>query len=277
LDADGDGYGDPSISIEAESQPSGYVLDSTDCDDTDQSVNPGAEEIYGDGIDQDCDDYDPISMISSNHIIRVPTAVTTIQSGIDAAENGDAILVSAGIYYENIDFKGKSIIVQSEAGPDETTINGNRSGQVVIFWNGENSDVTLHGFSIENGLPPETAAMGGGVSIRNSSPSVTSCIIKNNGASNGGGIYIEGELSSPTIENNLVLNNIGTELGGGFEIRDGASPILRNNIIEQNVSMIGSAIEVANGASPTIDGNTLINGLIYKNEGHVTVSVTARC
>ena len=55
IDADGDGYGDPEVSQDACSQPSGYVTDSTDCDDTDASINPVAEEITDDGIDNDCD------------------------------------------------------------------------------------------------------------------------------------------------------------------------------------------------------------------------------
>ncbi len=56
-DLDVDGYGDPSATL-VSCDPSGYVADATDCDDTDASVNPGAEDVPDDGIDQDCDGTD---------------------------------------------------------------------------------------------------------------------------------------------------------------------------------------------------------------------------
>lgn len=55
IDADGDGYGDAASTIDDCEQPSGYVEDNTDCDDGDGAVNPNAEEICDDGIDNNCD------------------------------------------------------------------------------------------------------------------------------------------------------------------------------------------------------------------------------
>ncbi|MCB9760039.1 MAG: hypothetical protein H6739_09420 [Alphaproteobacteria bacterium] len=53
-DADGDSYGDASVTDIDCDQPSGYVASSTDCDDASASVYPGADE-YCNGVDDDCD------------------------------------------------------------------------------------------------------------------------------------------------------------------------------------------------------------------------------
>ena len=52
LDADGDGYGD--AATEACEAPSGHVRVGGDCDDSDPTLSPGAEEVC-DGYDNDCD------------------------------------------------------------------------------------------------------------------------------------------------------------------------------------------------------------------------------
>jgi alpha-tubulin suppressor-like RCC1 family protein len=57
-DADGDGHGDPGDEIDDCTQPSGYVEDADDCDDTSPDIHAGAPEGVADGVDQDCDGAD---------------------------------------------------------------------------------------------------------------------------------------------------------------------------------------------------------------------------
>lgn len=55
IDSDLDGYGDAGYVTNACEKPENGTDDATDCDDRDDTVNPGAEELC-DGVDNDCDD-----------------------------------------------------------------------------------------------------------------------------------------------------------------------------------------------------------------------------
>ena len=54
-DADGDGYGDPDRPIDGCDPEVAVAVDGTDCDDGDDRINPGAEEICDGQVDEDCD------------------------------------------------------------------------------------------------------------------------------------------------------------------------------------------------------------------------------
>jgi len=56
-DADADGFGNANQSTLSCTQPSGYVSSNSDCDDTKATVRPGATEVCGNGIDDDCDGF----------------------------------------------------------------------------------------------------------------------------------------------------------------------------------------------------------------------------
>ncbi|MCH8967091.1 MAG: hypothetical protein IID43_05395, partial [Planctomycetes bacterium] len=75
---------------------------------------------------------------SAGEIIRVPDDFATIQAGINAAQDGDEVVVSPGTYFENINFVGKDITVRSVAPLDPfvvqwTVIDGRALNSVVTM------------------------------------------------------------------------------------------------------------------------------------------------
>jgi hypothetical protein len=61
-DADADGYGNPNIS--SCYMVAGYILNNTDCNDANAAIHPNAVEIYGNGIDDNCNGIIDIDAVS---------------------------------------------------------------------------------------------------------------------------------------------------------------------------------------------------------------------
>jgi len=140
--------------------------------------------------------------------LYVPGIYTTIQAAINAASNGDTVLVSDGRYTENINFSGKAITVISVNGTTSIIIDGNASGSVVTFKSGEGTKSVLSGFTIRNG----SATFGGGIYCYNSSPTITNCTISGNSAGWDGGGILGTSSSSPTILNSILWEDTPEEI-----------------------------------------------------------------
>ena len=127
--------------------------------------------------------------------LLVPSQYSTIQSAIDAAANGDAIIVESGTFSENINFMGKVVTVRSSdpnnwAIVKNTIIDGGGIGSCIVFKTGEGSNSVLEGFTLINGAGTDvnysynngriTGYTGGGIFCLNSSPTIRHCNITGN-------------------------------------------------------------------------------------------------
>jgi len=202
---------------------------------------------------------------TQHNLIAVPHDYPTIQEGIDAATSGDTVLVSPGIYFENIDFNGKNIAVIGED-RETTIIDGNYSGSVVKFENGEDSTTVLVGFTIQNGYAfGNNWNGGGGIYCDAANPTLSNLIIKDNYGYNGGGIY--SLFSDQLIENIILKYNTAQSKGGGIAISSG-NPVIVNSIIFNNYSDYGGGLYCV--GSPEINNVTIVDNIANKG-GTITV------
>src|SRR5260370_4448633 len=85
------------------------------------------------------------------NVLNVPGTYSTIQAAIDASTNGDTVMVAPGTYFENIDFKGKLVTVQSAQGPTVPTIDGSHLAPVVNFSTNETAAALIQAFTLQHG------------------------------------------------------------------------------------------------------------------------------
>jgi hypothetical protein len=162
----------------------------------------------------------------------------TIQAGIDSADVGDTVLVSPGVFSEQINFRGKDIVVKSDLGPDVTTIDASQTGNdVVTFSTGETRAAVLAGFKIMGGTR--------GVFIAESQPAILNNVISGNtGAPWGAGICCGGADREagpwiPLISGNVISSNSAQWNGGGICVLEVMVPEILHNEIRDNTALQG--------------------------------------
>ncbi|MFM7812931.1 MAG: MopE-related protein, partial [Flavobacteriales bacterium] len=91
-DADGDGYGNAAVTTQACSAPTGYVSNSTDCNDGNSNVRPNATESCTTSVDDNCN-----GQINENCCTVSASATTTSSSCVASANGSVNLTVSGGV------------------------------------------------------------------------------------------------------------------------------------------------------------------------------------
>ena len=211
-------------------------------------------------------------------VLNVPSpGHPTIQSAIDAAVNGDEVIVAAGIYTgpgnSDIKIESKAITIKSTDGPESCIIDcqGNETEPHRGFTFSDNGSV-LDGFTITNGYGTNNYA--GGIFCTKDGTKITNCIVSNNSGKYAGGISI---LGNNTIISNCFIvgnNSYGVpensnwgEGGGISSIGYQANTTLRNCVIAGNTAGEGAGVLCSSTeGSITITNCTIVDN-IARNRG----------
>lgn len=178
------------------------------------------------------------------------SAARVIQDAVDAAVDGDEIVVTNGTYLTGGRAAGtnvflnrvavdKQLVLRSVNGPQVTIIDGQKSVRCVSL----NSNAFLSGFTLTNGL---TGGSGGGVFCDMPTALISNCMIVASVASSNsfGGGACGGTLYNCTLTGNSAVN------GGGA-----GNSILYNCLISSNSASQGGGVY----------GGTLYNCALTKN------------
>ena len=185
------------------------------------------------------------TLADDDGLLEVPVEYPTIQAAIDAASNGEHVLIMPGTYRgpgnRDLDLRGKAITVGGTDPNDPTVVAATiidcegteaEPHRGFIFRNGEDANSVLSGLTITGGL----AKQGAGIYVEDGSPTIVRCNITGNistPSGSGGGIYVR--VGSAYIGQSFIGNNRceGTfSCGGG--ICSYGSPVIVDCSIKSN-------------------------------------------
>ena len=209
----------------------------------------------------------------------VPEKYSTIQQAINAAANGDTILVKPGIYYgpgnRDISLDGKTITVKSQEGPERTIIdcasnNPDEFHSGFIFNKEESARTVLDGFTIMHGQAlAEHGYNAGAIYVSQSSPTIRRCVFLLNKAQGQGGAIALYE-SEAKIEH-CVLRQNQADQGGALASVD-SSPFFSDLQIKQNTADTeGAGVYLENNDNVTFDNTVVMENNAQEKGGGLAV------
>ena len=181
-----------------------------------------------------------------------------------AIGSGCTVRVSAGTFAETITIgSGHNGLTLTGAGAHATIVNANGGGACITV--DQCPQGAISGFTFTGGR----AASGGGIVLRQSSPSLQNCVIAGNAATaNGGGISCEDQ-SAPTIRNVTITGNRAAA-GGGVSLSGGSAVTLVDSIVWGNEAPAGPALALRAAAGLSVRYSNIAGG-------QAGVSVEAGC
>ena len=202
-----------------------------------------------------------------------PADFSTIQAAVDAASNGDEILVYDGVYLPNeatavVNLLGKSVWLHSAGSVSNTIIDGAGMHQGILCINGETNTTRIEGFTIQNcssawndldgdGEVDYWEHAGGGMVCDSSIPTILNCHFTNN-FSNGDGGGMFNYMSNPTLTNCDFEFNTANGNGSGIANRM-SSPYVNGCNFSQNNATLGGGMYNYDGSSPSFTGCAFLN------------------
>ncbi|MHC4500511.1 MAG: hypothetical protein ACYS21_15535, partial [Planctomycetota bacterium] len=236
------------------------IADPCDDPDSDGLTNLDEYELYSSGPNT------PPYYVDINNVAdpcedgSLAHPFDAIQEGLDAADDGDTVLVAAGTYVGAgnrwLDFGSKLIVLHASNGPVSTTIDcENVFTRAFNFHLGETPAAAVVGFTITNGL----RNYGGAIVCLYSHPQFRNCMITDNTAFVlGSGLY--SYTSIPTFADCNIGDNSpdGVWMQYGGARIDGTVRIVSNNWVGNNIRLTGDGtLHIDPNSTLDLDNSTI--------------------